>query len=78
MENLQADINIVANGTEFWTMEVEEDETSRELLDSLENGDAISLPYTLKGSVNTEDEGNMRFEYEGHIYPLPGKAGHFR
>ena len=76
--NGPASINIVANGTEFWTMEVEEDETSRELLDSLENGDAISLPYTLKGSVKTEDEGNMRFEYEGHIYPLPGKPGHFR
>ena len=73
-----AGINIVANGTEFWSIEVEESETSREMLDSLENGDVMSLAYTLKGSVKTEDEGSMRFEYEGHIYPLPGKPGHFR
>ena len=76
--NGPADTNIVANGTESWTVEVEESEASRELLNSLENGDIKSLPYTLKGSVISKDEGKLRFEYEGHIYPLPGKPGHFR
>lgn len=76
--NGAADINIVANGTETWSVEVQESETSRELLDSLENRDVMSLPYTLKGSVSSKDDGNMRFEHEGHIYPLPGKPGHFR
>jgi len=70
--------NIVANGTESWSVDVEESEISRELLESLENGDIKSLPYTLKGSVQSAEEGTMRFEYEGHIYPLPGKPGHFR
>ncbi len=72
------DTNIVANGTETWSVEVVESKTSRELLDSLENGDIKSLPYTLKGSVFSKVDGTMRFEYEGHIYPLPGKPGRFR
>ena len=76
--NGPVDTNIVANGTESWTVEVEESEASRELLNSLESGDIQSLPYTLKGSVISKDEGKLRFEYEGHIYPLPGKPGHFR
>ncbi len=72
------DEKIVANGTESWSVEVEESETSRELLDSLENGDIKSLPYALKGSITSTDDGTLRFEYEGHIYPLPGKPGYFR
>ena len=70
--------NIVANGTETWSVDVVESEASRVLLNSLENGDIKSLPYALKGSVTSKDDGKLRFEYEGHIYPLPGKPGHFR
>jgi outer membrane lipoprotein-sorting protein len=76
--NGPVDTNIVANGTETWTVDVEESETSRELLNSLQNGDVKSLPYELKGSITTMDSGNLRFEYEGHLYPLPGRPGHFR
>ena len=76
--NGPVDTNIVANGTETWSVEVEESESSRELLDSLENGEIKSLPYALKGSVISKDDGTLRLEYEGHIYPLPGKPGHFR
>ncbi len=72
------DTNIVANGTESWSVEVEESKASRELLESLEKGEIKSLPYALKGSVTSKDDGTLRFEYEGHIYPLPGKPGHFR
>ena len=70
--------NIVANGTETWSVEVVESEASRILLNSLENGDIKSLPYALKGSVTSKDDGKLRFEYEGHLYPLPGRPGHFR
>ena len=76
--NGPVDTKIIANGTESMSVEVEESEASRNLLDSLENGDIKSLPYALKGSVISKDEGTLRFEYEGHIYPLPGKPGHFR
>jgi hypothetical protein len=73
-----AETNIVANGTETWSVEVEESQSSRELLNTLQNGDVKSLPYSLKGRINSLDDGSLRFEYEGHIYPLPGRPGHFR
>ncbi len=76
--NGPVDTDIVANGTETWSVDVAESKTSRELLDSLQNGDVKSLPYSLKGSIITRDDGTMRFEHEGHIYPLPGRPGHFR
>ena len=72
------DINIIANGTETWSIEIEESQSSRELLNTLENGDVKSLPYSLKGSVKSLDDGTLRFEHEGHLYPLPGRPGHFR
>jgi hypothetical protein len=70
--------DIAANGTEIWSVDVEESGAARELLDSLENGDINSLPYLLKGSVTSQDAGDLSFEYEGHIYPRPGRPGHFR
>lgn len=73
-----AETNIVANGTETWSVEVEESQSSRDLLDTLENGDVKSLPYSLKGSIRSKDDGTLRFSYEGHMYPLPGRPGHFR
>ena len=72
------EINIVANGTETWSVEVTESEASKKLLNSLQNGDIKSLSYSLNGSIKTVNDGNLRFEHEGHIYPLPGRPGHFR
>ncbi len=74
----RAAINITANGIESWSVETAESDTGRALLDQLENGEIMSLPYHLKGSISSADEGAMRFEYEGHLYPLPGRPGHFR
>jgi len=71
-------INITANGIESWSVDTEESDAGRKLLDQLENGEIMSLPYHLKGSINSASEGSMRFEYEGHLYPLPGRPGHFR
>ena len=73
-----ADTNIVANGTETWSVEVEESQSSRELLDSLQNGDVKSLPYSLKGSIESKEEETLHFQYEGHMYPSPGRPGKFR
>ena len=72
------DTSIVANGTETWSVKVEESKTSLDLLNTLQNGDVKSLPYTLEGSVISKGDGTLRFEHEGHIYPLPGRPGHFR
>jgi len=69
---------IVANGTETWSVNVEESTTSLDLLNTLQSGAVKSLPYALKGSVMSEADGTLHFEHEGHIYPLPGRPGHFR
>ena len=71
-------IKIAANGTESLTVDVEENENSKQLLDQLEKAEVKSIPYSLKGSVTSREDGLLRFEYEGHIYPLPGRPGHFR
>jgi len=73
-----ADTNIIANGTESWTVEVTESQSSKQLLDKLQAGEIKSLPYSLEGSVNTIDEGKLHFSQEGYIYPVPGKPGRFR
>ena len=59
--NGPVDTNIVANGTESWSVEVEESQASRDLLESLEKGEIKSLPYKLKGSVTSKDDGKLRF-----------------
>jgi hypothetical protein len=72
------DINIVANGTETWSVEIAESAIAREKLDALQNDEIKSLPYELEGSIRTLDTGKLRFEYQGHLYTLPGRPGHFR
>lgn len=73
-----AETNIGANGTETWTIEVEESLSSKQMLDKLQAGEIKSLPYSLKGSITATDEGTLRFSHEGHLYPVPGRPGHFR
>lgn len=72
------DTDIVANGTESWSVDVPESDNSRELLNKLEEGEVMSLPYLLKGSISSKGDGTLRFEHEGHLYPLPGRPGYFR
>lgn len=71
-------VNITANGIESWSVETEESDAGRALLEKLEKGEIKSLPYQLKGSISAKDGGTMRFEHKGHLYPLPGRPGHFR
>ena len=71
-------MNIAANGTESWSVDADESDSGRQLLDKLENGEVKSLPYSLTGSITSREDGLLRFEYEGHIYPLPGRPGYFR
>jgi len=73
-----ATTNIVANGTETWIVELEESPSGKQLLDQLQAGEIVSLPYALKGSISAVDEGKLRFTREGHLYPVPGRPGHFR
>ena len=48
------------------------------LLRSLDSGELTSLPFDLSGSVQTVEDGALRFEYTGYLYPVPGRPGHYR
>ena len=72
------DTNIVANGTESWSMQVEESQASRELLDSLEKGEIKSLPYAMKGTVTIKHDSKLQNEYQLNINPLQRKNSNNR
>jgi hypothetical protein len=77
-ENRDYDLSIDANSSEEVRVERLPDEFTRELLASLENREVRSLPFQLAGRVLTQEDGYLRFEQKGHLYPVPGRPGHFR
>jgi LEA14-like dessication related protein len=72
------ELAIASNGTEEISVDQLPNDFTRDLLNSVESGELISLPFKLEGSVHTEANGNMRFRNKGHLYPVPGRPGHFR
>jgi hypothetical protein len=77
-ENRDFALSIDANSSEEVRVERLPDEFARELLASLEKQEVRSLPFELVGRVLTQADGYLRFEQKGHLYPVPGKPGHFR
>ena len=75
-ENFQLEID--TNSTEEVSVEKMPDDFTQTLLVSLDRGDLNSLPFDLKGRVNTVEDGFLNFENTGYLYPVPGKPGHYR
>ena len=75
-ENFQLEID--TNSTEEVSVEKMPDDFTQTLLVSLDRGDLNSLPFDLKGRVNTVEDGYLNFENTGYLYPVPGKPGHYR
>lgn len=71
-------LSIDANSAEEVNVSQVPGEAARSLLLSLQNGEVLSLPFSLDGRVRTEEDGNLRFEQKGHLYPVPGRPGQFR
>jgi hypothetical protein len=69
---------IDANGAEELAVHSVLDSGMRDRLLALEQGSVSSLAFQLGGSVRTLEDGVLRFEQKGHLYPVPGKPGHFR
>ena len=69
---------ISANGTEEVNAVKLPDDFTRSLLASLDKGDLNSLPFDLEGQVSTVENGTLRFEHTGYLYPVPGKPNHYR
>lgn len=69
---------IDANSAEEILVEESPADDVTRLLDSLEQREVNSLPFELNGRVRTLEDGYLRFEQKGHLYPVPGKPGFFR
>lgn len=76
--NEQKMSNITANGTEMVRIAINSSATGISLLESLQLGDAASLPYDLEGELHSPEDGTLRFKHSGHLYPVPGRRGQFR
>jgi len=72
------DLPIDANSAEDLRVEQPVEPFVRTLLVSLDAGDLDSLPFDLSGSVQTAEDGMLRFEYTGYLYRVPGRPGHYR
>lgn len=77
-ENRAFELEIGANSAEEVSVEELPDEFTRDLLESLANKEVKSLPFDLEGRVRTVEDGFLAFSHKGHLYPVPGKPGHFR
>jgi len=77
-EKRQLTLAIDANSAEEVRVEKLPEAFTRDLLASLENRELKSLPFSLTGRVLTREDGYLRFEQKGHLYPVPGKPGYFR
>lgn len=66
------------NSTEEMALDELANESARHMLTELENGEVSSLAFSLQGRVHTKTDGYLKFEREGHLYPIPGKPGQFR
>jgi len=77
-ESRQLKLTVDANSAEEVHVERLPETFTRDLLASLENREVNSLPFSLTGRVLTLEDGYLRFEQKGHLYPVPGKPGYFR
>lgn len=69
---------VVPSGNDIVTVTIEPDAAGLARLQALEAGEVSSLGYALSGDVLVPEEGRLRFENTGHVYPVPGRPGHFR
>ena len=71
-------LTIDANSTEVIEVEHFPDAFVQDLLVSLIDGEIPNLPFRVEGRVHTEEDKFLQFKHKGHLYPVPGKPGHFR
>lgn len=77
-EKRSLSLSVDANSAEEVDVSQAPGDSARDLLLSLQAGKVLSLPFTLDGRARTEEDGNLRFEQKGHLYPVPGRPGQFR
>jgi LEA14-like dessication related protein len=76
--NAASQASVTANGTENIRFELAATPGGIDLLNELERGDHSNLEYTLEGVLQDNEGHQMKVRRRGHIYPVPGRPGHFR
>lgn len=71
-------LSIDPNTTEEVAVEKLPDEFAQDLLADLERGDIGNLPFFLDGMMHTQQDGKVPFRYDGYLFPVPGRPGHYR
>ena len=74
----QLEAGVVPSGNDIVTVTIEPEPAGLARLEALEAGEVSSLPWALSGDVQVPEEGRLPFENAGHVYPVPGRPGHFR
>ena len=76
--NATSQASVIANGTENLRFELAASPEAAELLNALEREDRGDLEYMLEGVLQVNEGKQMKIKRKGHIYPVPGRPGHFR
>jgi LEA14-like dessication related protein len=76
--NAASQASVIANGVENLRFELVATPQGTSLLNELERGDRNNLEYTLEGALQVNEGNQMKISRKGHMYPVPGRPGHFR
>ena len=72
------DLVVPSRGREVIRVEYTAALAGLEQLERLDSGDADSLPWRLAGNAVTDGGSEYEIDTEGWLYPVPGRAGHYR
>lgn len=71
-------LSVPGGGFETIRLKATASDSGVALLEELASGALASVAYQLEGSVDSQDEGVLRFSHDGRIYTVPGRPGEFR
>jgi hypothetical protein len=76
--NAPSQANVIANGTEKLSFELNPSTEGLALLNELQNDDHPNLEYLIEGVLTITENGEMKIKRKGNIYKVPGRPGQFR
>ncbi|MEM1410753.1 MAG: hypothetical protein AAGH19_00230 [Pseudomonadota bacterium] len=72
------DIDVAAGGFESITLETTASDAGAALMARLEARELPNLAYRLRGTIDSDDSGDLGISVDGRMYPVPGRSGTFR
>ena len=76
--NAPSQANVIANGTENLSFELNPSTEGLALLNELQNDDRPNLEYLIEGVLTVTENGKMKIKRKGNIYRVPGRPDQFR